>query len=61
MTQSRPPPPTLEDAERSAVGITGEDAAPIVKGNDVLQLEKAGVPSRFALMFLVFPMNLTDQ
>jgi hypothetical protein len=43
--QSRSPPPTLEDAERSTVETTENDAALNVKNNNVLQLEKAGVLS----------------
>jgi hypothetical protein len=35
----------LEDAERSVVETTGDDAALNVKDNKVLQLEKAGVLS----------------
>jgi hypothetical protein len=43
--QSRSPPPTLEDVERSVVETTGDDAALNVEDNNVLQLEKVGVLS----------------
>jgi hypothetical protein len=43
--QSRSPPPTLEDAERLAMEITGGGAAPLIKDANVLQLEKAGTLS----------------
>jgi hypothetical protein len=36
------------------VEITGDDIAPLVKDNNVLQLEKAGALSWLALMFPVF-------
>jgi hypothetical protein len=43
--QSKSPPPMLEGPESSAVEITGDDIAPLVKDNNVLQLEKAGALS----------------
>jgi hypothetical protein len=43
--QSISPPPMLEDAERSVVETTGDDATPNIKDHNVLQLEKASVLS----------------
>jgi hypothetical protein len=41
--QSRSPPPVLGDVDTSTTEATGEDAAPLLKETNVLQLEKEGV------------------
>jgi hypothetical protein len=41
--QSRSPPPVMGGADKSAVEATREDASPLIKEDNILQLEKAGL------------------